>query len=38
VEPLGHEAVGEIVDLADDVVGLALGDLIVVPRHVSCGM
>lgn len=35
---LGHEAVGEIVDLADDDAGgLAVGDLVVVPWHVSCG-
>jgi threonine dehydrogenase-like Zn-dependent dehydrogenase len=34
---LGHEAVGEIVDLADDVTDLAVGDLVVVPWHVSCG-
>jgi len=34
---LGHEAVGEIVDLADDDSGLQVGRRVVIPWHISCG-
>jgi len=34
---LGHEIAGEIVDLGDDVVGLARGDLVAVEPHLYCG-
>ncbi|MEU0790711.1 alcohol dehydrogenase catalytic domain-containing protein [Amycolatopsis sp. NPDC005961] len=34
---LGHEAVGEIVDLADDDSPLRIGQCVVVPWHISCG-
>src|SRR5690242_15213225 len=34
---LGHEAVGEIVDLADDDSGLRIGQHVVIPWHISCG-
>lgn len=34
---IGHEAVGEIVDLGDAVVGLAVGDPVAMDPVVSCG-
>jgi threonine dehydrogenase-like Zn-dependent dehydrogenase len=34
---LGHEAVGEIVDLADDDGTLQIGQQVVIPWHISCG-
>lgn len=34
---LGHEAVGEIVDIADDTSPLRVGDRVVIPWHISCG-
>jgi alcohol dehydrogenase len=34
---LGHEAVGEIVDLADDDSPLHVGQRVVIPWHISCG-
>jgi len=34
---LGHEAVGEIVDLADDDCPLRPGQRVVIPWHISCG-
>ncbi|MGW3963695.1 zinc-dependent alcohol dehydrogenase [Amycolatopsis sp. NPDC005003] len=34
---LGHEAVGEIVDLADDDSPLRVGQRVVIPWHISCG-
>jgi alcohol dehydrogenase len=34
---LGHEAVGEVVDVADDDGPLTPGDLVVIPWHISCG-
>jgi len=34
---LGHEAVAEIVDLGDGVRHFSVGDLVVVPWHISCG-
>jgi alcohol dehydrogenase len=35
--PIGHEAVGRVVDLGDAVTGLGVGDLVAVPYHRSCG-
>lgn len=34
---LGHEAVAQVVALGDETPGLALGQIVVVPWHVSCG-
>lgn len=34
---LGHEAVGEIVDLADDDSAFRIGQRVVIPWHISCG-
>ncbi|WP_167746288.1 alcohol dehydrogenase catalytic domain-containing protein [Streptomyces melanosporofaciens] len=34
---LGHECVARVVELGSDVTGLAVGDLVSVPWHVSCG-
>jgi alcohol dehydrogenase len=35
--PLGHECVGEVVDVGDDVRGVTPGDRVVVPFQISCG-
>ena len=34
---LGHEIVGEVVDLGAGVTSFAVGDRVVVPHHVPCG-
>lgn len=34
---LGHEIVGEVVDVGEDVSGFVAGDRVVVPHHVACG-
>ncbi|WP_418654975.1 alcohol dehydrogenase catalytic domain-containing protein, partial [Acinetobacter baumannii] len=34
---LGHEAVGQIVELGEATPGLHRGQLVVLPWHVSCG-
>lgn len=34
---LGHECIGEVVELGPDVRSLTLGQTVVVPWHVSCG-
>ncbi len=34
---LGHEIVGEIIELGSGIAHLAIGDRVVVPHHVSCG-
>ncbi len=34
---LGHELVGTVLDLGQDVSGFAVGDRVVVPHHVPCG-
>ncbi len=34
---LGHEIVGEVIELGEGVSGFALGDRVVVPHHVPCG-
>jgi threonine dehydrogenase-like Zn-dependent dehydrogenase len=34
---IGHECVGQVTALGDDVTGLTVGDVVVVPWAVSCG-
>ena len=34
---LGHEAMGEVVEVGSDVGDLSVGDRIVVPFQISCG-
>lgn len=34
---IGHEAVARVVEVGDDVGGVAPDDLVVVPPHISCG-
>jgi threonine dehydrogenase-like Zn-dependent dehydrogenase len=34
---LGHECIAEVVDVGDAVTHVAIGDLVVVPWHISCG-
>ncbi|WCB95971.1 2-dehydro-3-deoxy-L-rhamnonate dehydrogenase (NAD(+)) [Baekduia alba] len=34
---LGHELTGEVVEVGEGVVGLGVGDRVVVHHHVSCG-
>jgi threonine dehydrogenase-like Zn-dependent dehydrogenase len=35
--PLGHECVGEVIEIGDAVRGVAPGDVVVVPFQISCG-
>lgn len=35
--PFGHEFIAEVVEVADDVADLALGDRVIVPFQISCG-
>lgn len=35
---MGHEAVGEVVALGEGVKGFRLGDLVISPFSLSCGM
>jgi L-iditol 2-dehydrogenase len=35
---LGHEVVGSVAALGEGVAGFALGDRVVVPHHVACGV
>ncbi|MGL5849879.1 MAG: zinc-dependent alcohol dehydrogenase [Phycicoccus sp.] len=35
--PLGHEGVGEVVDIADGVERFAVGDRVIIPWKISCG-
>ena len=35
--PLGHECVGEVVEIGDAVRAVAPGDVVVVPFQISCG-
>ncbi|HEX8741796.1 MAG TPA: alcohol dehydrogenase catalytic domain-containing protein [Thermoleophilaceae bacterium] len=35
--PLGHECVGEVVEVGDAVAAVAPGDVVVVPFQISCG-
>jgi alcohol dehydrogenase len=34
---LGHECIGEVVDVGDDVGSLSVGDVVAVPFQISCG-
>ncbi|MFI6099897.1 zinc-binding dehydrogenase [Lentzea sp. NPDC051213] len=34
---IGHECVAEVVALGSETPGLAVGDIVVVPWHISCG-
>jgi threonine dehydrogenase-like Zn-dependent dehydrogenase len=34
---LGHECTGTVVDVGDDVQGIAVGDVVAVPFQISCG-
>jgi alcohol dehydrogenase len=34
---LGHECIGEVVDVGDDVGGVMVGDVVAVPFQISCG-
>ncbi len=34
---IGHEAIGEVIEVGNEASGLEPGDLVVVPWHVSCG-
>ncbi|WP_217143259.1 zinc-binding dehydrogenase [Streptomyces sp. AC627_RSS907] len=35
---LGHECVARIVEVGEDCAGLKIGDLVVVPWHIACGI
>lgn len=35
--PIGHEVIGEVVDVGQGVAGFTPGDLVVVPAQISCG-
>jgi alcohol dehydrogenase len=35
--PLGHEGVGTVVEVGDEVTGVAPGDTVVIPWQISCG-
>lgn len=35
--PLGHECVGEVLDIADGVTSVKPGDRVIVPFQISCG-
>src|SRR5882724_5023116 len=34
---IGHEGIGEVIEIGDGVDGMAPGDIAVIPYHVSCG-
>jgi threonine dehydrogenase-like Zn-dependent dehydrogenase len=34
---IGHECIAQVVEVGDDVTGVAAGDLVVVPWHIACG-
>ncbi len=34
---IGHEALAEVLDVADDVRGIEPGQIVVVPWHIACG-
>jgi len=36
-EPIGHEAIGRVVEVGDSVRFVAPGDLVVIPAQISCG-
>ena len=35
--PLGHECVGEVIEVGDEVGTVVPGDVVVVPFQISCG-
>ena len=35
---LGHESMGEVVEVGSDVTRLAVGDRVVIPFNISCGI
>lgn len=35
--PLGHEGVGEVVEVGSEVSGLSVGDRVIIPFQISCG-
>lgn len=35
--PIGHEIIGQVIDVGDGVAQFAPGDLVVVPAQISCG-
>jgi threonine dehydrogenase-like Zn-dependent dehydrogenase len=35
--PLGHECIGEVTEVGDDVTGFKPGDVVAVPFQISCG-
>ena len=35
--PLGHECIAEVIETGDEVAGVAVGDVVVVPFQISCG-
>jgi threonine dehydrogenase-like Zn-dependent dehydrogenase len=35
--PVGHEGVGRVIDVGDDVVGVSPGDVVIIPWQISCG-
>ncbi|OIN78860.1 zinc-dependent alcohol dehydrogenase [Mycobacterium malmoense] len=35
--PFGHESIGEVVEVGDDVASVQVGDRVVVPFQISCG-
>ncbi len=34
---IGHEGIGEVIEIGDAVTGIAPGDVAVIPYHLSCG-
>jgi threonine dehydrogenase-like Zn-dependent dehydrogenase len=34
---IGHEGIGEVIEIGDQVSGINPGDIVVIPYHVSCG-
>lgn len=37
-EPIGHEMIGEVVDIGDSVVRIRPGQQVIVPSQISCGI
>lgn len=36
-EPIGHEMIGEVVDIGDLVRSVSVGQIVIVPSQISCG-
>lgn len=36
-QPIGHEVIGEVIDIGDGVTRFKPGDLVVLPSQISCG-